>query len=123
MQQAFIGELTAAWEPEHAYEIATHQAWRERLPGLVLVDFMHERQRRRPKDPVLITSLMKYVFLLQKESTTGQVDAYHFILTSMAPSLVNSIKISKHWQPTDSSLWRKPMKRGRKFPQSHPGMR
>jgi hypothetical protein len=50
MQQAFIGELTATWEPEHANEIATQQARRERLPGLVLLDFVRNGSDGDPKN-------------------------------------------------------------------------
>jgi uncharacterized protein YwgA len=84
MQQAFTGELTTAWEAAHADEIAAEQARREQLHRLILLDFVRERQRRRPKEPVLITSLMKYVFLLQKEGTTGQA-LYHFVPYKYGP--------------------------------------
>jgi type I restriction enzyme, S subunit len=84
MQRAFTGELTAAWEAAHADEIAVEQTQRERLPRLVLLDCVRERQRRRPSEPVLITSLMKYVFLLQKEGTTGQA-LYHFVPYKYGP--------------------------------------
>ena len=84
MQQAFSGELTATWEAAHADEIAAEQTRRERLPRLVLLNFVRERQRRRPNEPVLITSLMKYVFLLQKEGTTGQT-LYHFVPYKYGP--------------------------------------
>src|SRR5882724_454972 len=84
MQQAFTGELTAAWEAAHADEISAEQAQRERLPQLVLLDFVRERQRRRPSEPVLITSLMKYAFLLQKEGTTGQT-FYYFVPYKYGP--------------------------------------
>jgi uncharacterized phage-associated protein len=84
MQRAFTDALTAAWEAEHAYEIASEQARREGLPRLVLLDFVREHQRRRPREPVLITSLMKYVFLLQKEGTTGQT-LYHFVSYKYGP--------------------------------------
>jgi type I restriction enzyme S subunit len=84
MQQAFTGELTAAWEAAYADEISAEQTRQERLPRLVLLHFVRERQRRRPKEPVLITSLMKYVFLLQKEGTTGQA-FYHFVPYKYGP--------------------------------------
>jgi type I restriction enzyme, S subunit len=84
MQQAFSGELTAVWEAARADEIAAEQRQRERLPRLALLDFVHERQRRRPSEPILITSLMKYVFLLQKEGTTGQ-PLYHFVPYKYGP--------------------------------------
>jgi hypothetical protein len=84
MQQAFTGALTANWEAEHAYNIVTEQTQRERLPRLVLRDFVRERQRRRPNEPGLITSLMKYVFLLQKEGPTGQM-LYHFVAYKHGP--------------------------------------
>lgn len=50
----------------------------------MLLDFVRERQRRRPNEPILITSLMKYVFLLQKEGTTGQA-LYHFVPYKYGP--------------------------------------
>jgi uncharacterized protein YwgA len=48
------------------------------------LDFVRKRQRHRPSEPVLITSLMKYVFLLQKEGTTGQA-LYHFVPYKYGP--------------------------------------
>jgi type I restriction enzyme, S subunit len=84
IQQVFTGALTAAWEAMNADEIAAEQTRRERLPRLVLLDFVRERQRRRRNEPVLITSLMKYVFLLQKEGTTGQA-LYHFVPYKYGP--------------------------------------
>jgi hypothetical protein len=84
MQRAFTGALTADWEADRAYDIVTEQTQRKRLPRLVLLDLVHERQRRRPNEPVLITSLMKYVFLLQKEETTGQM-LYHFVPYKYGP--------------------------------------
>jgi hypothetical protein len=84
MQRAFTGALTADWEADRAYDIVTEQTQRKRLPRLVLLDFVHERQRRRPNEPVLITSLMRYVFLLQKEGTTGQM-LYHFVPYKYGP--------------------------------------
>jgi hypothetical protein len=39
---------------------------------------VHERQRRRPDEPVFITSLVKYVFLLRREGTTGRT-FYHSV--------------------------------------------
>jgi type I restriction enzyme, S subunit len=84
MQQGFSGELTTSWEAEHAFEITAEQARREPLPRLVLLDFVHERQQRRSKEPDLVTSLMKYVFLLQNEGTTGQT-FYHFVHYKYGP--------------------------------------
>ena len=84
MQQAFTGKLTAAWEAAPADAVAAEHAHRERLPRLILLDFVRERQRRRPNEPILITSLMKYVFLLQKEGTTGQA-LYHFVPYKYGP--------------------------------------
>ena len=84
MQRAFTGELTASWEAAHADEIVAEQTRRERLPRLVLLEFVRERQQRHPKEPVLITSLMKYTFLLQKEGTTGQT-LYHFVPYKYGP--------------------------------------
>ena len=75
---------TAVWEAAHADEIAAEQTQREQLPRLVLLDFVRERQRRRPIEPVLITSLMKDIFLLQKEGTTGQT-LYHFVPYKYGP--------------------------------------
>jgi hypothetical protein len=71
-------------EAAHADEIAAEQTQRERLPRLVLLDCVRERQRHCPGEPVLITSLMKYVFLLQKEGTTGQT-FYHFVPYQYGP--------------------------------------
>jgi len=84
MQQAFTGALTAVWEAAHADEIGAEQARQQRLPRLVLLDFVRERQQRRPKEPVLVTSLMKYAFLLQKEGITGQT-LYHFVPYKYGP--------------------------------------
>ena len=82
--EGFSAELTTSWEAEHAFEIAAEQARRERLPRLVLLNFVHERQQQRTKEPDLVTSLMKYVFLLQEEGTTGQ-SLYHFVPYKYGP--------------------------------------
>jgi hypothetical protein len=61
------------------------KGWRLRgKETLVLLDFVRERQRSRPSEPVLIISLMKYVFLLPKEGTTGQT-LYHFVPYKYGP--------------------------------------
>ncbi len=107
MQQTFTGQLTAAREAAHADRIAAEQTRRERLLQLVILDFVLDRQRHRLGEPVLITSLSKRRGRLGSRSVT-------LSLTSMAPSLENSIKISKHWRPVGSSLEPRAMRKGRK---------
>jgi hypothetical protein len=67
MQQAFTGALPAVWEAEHAYEIATEQARARAAASIGPPGLRARASATAPQDPVLITSLMKYVFLLQEE--------------------------------------------------------
>jgi type I restriction enzyme S subunit len=43
MQQAFTGELTAAWEAAHAEEIEARQRLHEQLPALLLLAFIYTK--------------------------------------------------------------------------------
>ncbi|MBP0019783.1 MAG: restriction endonuclease subunit S [Cyanobacteria bacterium SBLK] len=73
LSQAFTGELTAEWEQIHAEYIANQQQYYQRLPQLTLLFFLQKRQKT-----ILVTELMKYVFLLQMEGSTQQ-RYYQFI--------------------------------------------
>lgn len=66
LARAFSGELTAAWEREHADLIAAEVARLERRPRLALLALLAARQAVRT-EPVGITSLMKYAFLAQMQ--------------------------------------------------------
>jgi type I restriction enzyme S subunit len=84
LHHSFTGELTAEWEAQQAQAIILEQTRRERQPRLVLLDFVCERQRLRPQEPVLVTSLMKYAFLLQKEGSTDET-SYCFVPYKYGP--------------------------------------
>jgi hypothetical protein len=77
LSRAFTGELTAEWEAANAEEIAAQQALHERLPRLALLAMLAEATRRG-RAAVLVTALMKYVFLLQME-TNGRRRLYRFV--------------------------------------------
>jgi type I restriction enzyme S subunit len=71
LDRAFFGELTAEWERENAKQIGDQEALNERMPRLLLLAIMSE-QANRVSGPaaeavVLVTALMKYVFLIQME--------------------------------------------------------
>jgi type I restriction enzyme S subunit len=78
---AFTGELTAEWEAANAEWIAERQAFYERLPRLVILALLAEKAKRagRAAATVLITALMKYVFLFQMEGNGGRRRLYHFV--------------------------------------------
>jgi len=81
LNRAFTGNLTAEWEAANAEFIADQQALYERLPQLVLLAFLHEKSARaknRADACVLITALMKYVFLFQMK-TAARRRLYHFV--------------------------------------------
>lgn len=79
---AFAGELTCEWERENAPQIAQQQALSERLPQLLLLATLTERAKRAAgplKDAVvLVTALMKYVFLVQMEGASHR-RLYRFV--------------------------------------------
>jgi type I restriction enzyme S subunit len=79
---AFTGELTAEWERENAQLIADQQALNERLPQLLLLAILGEKAKRpsgaASEAVVLVTALMKYVFLVQMEGT-AQRRVYRFV--------------------------------------------
>jgi type I restriction enzyme S subunit len=79
--RAFTGELTAEWEAANAEEIAKQQAFHERLPRLLVLALVAEKAKRasRAAAGVLVTALMKYVFLLQMEGTAARRRLYHFV--------------------------------------------
>jgi len=81
LSQSFTGELTAEWEAANAEWIAERQAFYERLPGLVILALLAEKAKRagRAAATVLITALMKYVFLFQMEGNGGRRRLYHFV--------------------------------------------
>jgi type I restriction enzyme S subunit len=78
LSRAFTGELTAEWEAANADWIAQQQALYERLPRLVVLALLAEKARRATAT-VLITALMKYVFLLQMEGSSARRRFYHFV--------------------------------------------
>jgi type I restriction enzyme S subunit len=80
MAQAFSGELTAEWERDNAQLIADHQTLNDRLPQLLLLAILSEKAKRAsPTDAVvLVTALMKYVFLVQMEGAV-QRRLYRFV--------------------------------------------
>lgn len=75
--RAFVGELTAEWEAANAQQIAATQRLYEALPRLALLALLAEAARRN-RSALLLTALMKYVFLLQMESN-GRRRFYHFV--------------------------------------------
>jgi type I restriction enzyme S subunit len=79
--RAFTGELTAEWEAANADWIATQQAFHERLPRLLVLALLMEKAKRAGRKPaeVLVTTLMKYAFLLQMEGNGGRRLLYHFV--------------------------------------------
>jgi type I restriction enzyme S subunit len=81
LTRAFTGELTAEWEAANAEEIAAQQAFHERLPRLLVLALLAEKAKRasRAAAEVLVTALMKYVFLLQMEGNGGRRRLYHFV--------------------------------------------
>jgi type I restriction enzyme S subunit len=81
LSRAFSGELTAEWEAANAEWIAERQAFYERLPRLVILALLAEKAKRagRAAATVLITALMKYVFLFQMEGNGGRRHLYHFV--------------------------------------------
>ncbi|MFN3919515.1 MAG: hypothetical protein ACK4JF_04415 [Methylohalobius sp.] len=59
---------------------AEQQAWYERIPRLLLLALIAEKARRaRHSAEVLVTALMKYVFLLQMEGNASRRRFYRFI--------------------------------------------
>jgi uncharacterized protein YwgA len=80
LSQAFTGELTAEWETTNTELIIQQQRLYERLPQLLLLAFLHEKQAKSKaaKTALLVTALMKYVFLFQMEATSRR-RLYHFI--------------------------------------------
>jgi len=79
INQAFTGELTAAWEAAHAEEIAFRQNLHEQLPALLLLAFIQAKADQTMKlDAMLITALMKYAFLAQMEGESRQ-RLFHFV--------------------------------------------
>jgi type I restriction enzyme S subunit len=80
LSRAFTGELTAEWEAANVELIAQQQRLYEHLPQLLLLAFLHERQTKSKaaKASLLVTALMKYVFLFQMEATARR-RLYHFI--------------------------------------------
>jgi len=81
LSRAFTGELTAEWEAANAEWIAERQAFYERLPRLVILALLAEKAKRagRAAATVLITALMKYVFLFQMEGNGGRRRLYQFV--------------------------------------------
>ncbi len=83
MAQAFTGELTAEWEAANAEEIAARAAFHERLPRFMILALLVEKAkcagRKVAEAAVLITALMKYVFLLQMEGNGSRRRLYSFV--------------------------------------------
>jgi uncharacterized protein YwgA len=80
--QSFSGELTVAWERENTQQIADLQTLNQRLPQLLLLAILSERAKcasvPTTKSIVLVTALMKYVFLVQMEGAV-QRRLYQFV--------------------------------------------
>lgn len=81
LSRAFTRELTADWEAANAEWIAQQQALYERLSRLLVLALLVEKAKRarRTAAEVLVTALMKYVFLLQMEGNAGRRRLYHFV--------------------------------------------
>ncbi|AEJ61482.1 restriction modification system DNA specificity domain-containing protein [Spirochaeta thermophila DSM 6578] len=80
LSRAFTGELTAEWEAANADWIAERQAFYERLPRLVVLALIAEKAKQTGRAAaVLVTALMKYVFLLQMEGNADRRRFYHFV--------------------------------------------
>ncbi len=81
MKQAFAGQLTAEWEVANADWIVQQAILHESLPRLLLLALIRERavgSENAAKAAVLVTALMKYVFLMQMEGD-GRRRPYHFV--------------------------------------------
>jgi type I restriction enzyme S subunit len=82
LSRAFTGELTAEWETTNAQQIAATQKFYQRLPQLIILSFLKEKinriQRQKTDTAVLVTALMKYVFLFQMEGVAKR-RLYQFI--------------------------------------------
>lgn len=80
LSRAFTGELTAEWEAANAAWIAEQQALNERLPRLLILALIAEKAKRaRRSAEVLLTALMKYLFLVQMEGSSTRRRFYHFV--------------------------------------------
>lgn len=80
LSQAFTGELTAEWEVANAEWIAAQQTLYERLPRLLILALIAETTKRaRRSAEVLLTALMKYLFLVQMEGSSTRRRFYHFV--------------------------------------------
>ena len=80
LARAFTGELTAEWEAANAERIAAQQALYERLPQLLILALIAEKAKRaRRSAEVLLTALMKYLFLVQMEGSSTRRRFYHFV--------------------------------------------
>lgn len=86
MNEAFTGDLTAEWEAENQEWIAEQVKFHEQLPQLILLALLQEKASReggkKEKAALLVTALMKYVFLLQMEGSARrrfyQFVPYHY---------------------------------------------
>lgn len=80
LSRAFTGELTAEWEVANAEWIAAQQTLYERLPRLLILALIAEKAKRaRRSAEVLVTALMKYLFLVQMEGSSTRRRFYHFV--------------------------------------------
>lgn len=80
LTRAFTGELTAEWEAANAEWIGEQQALYERLPRLLILGLIAEKAKHaRRSAEVLVTALMKYLFLLQMEGSATRRRFYHFV--------------------------------------------
>mgnify|MGYP001771019538 CR=1 FL=1 len=86
LSRAFTGELTAEWEAANAEWIAAQQTLYERLPRLLILALIAEKAKRaRRSAEVLVTALMKYVFLFQMEGSASHRLLYHFVPYHFGP--------------------------------------
>lgn len=101
LSRAFTGELTAEWEVANAEWIAQQQALYNRLPQLLILALLAEKAKRasRAASEVLVTALMKYVFLLQMEGSASHRRLYHFVPYHFGPfakELYDDLKKLQH---------------------------
>ena len=80
MDAAFSGNLTAPWEKANAESILAQAHLYDHLPQLLLLAVIRNAVRREEPDDgsVMITSLMKYAFLVQMEGG-GRRRFYRFV--------------------------------------------
>lgn len=87
MEEAFTGRLTAEWERANASWISAQSEIEERQPRLLLLALIRQaanRTKQVGQAAMLVTVLMKYVFLLQMEGNSHQ-QYYRFVPNRYGP--------------------------------------